>query len=116
MAKPVGFSREGAQRIADAVRRVEGGVDPKRAGWHAYRSDGEGEPVRLGKTEGYAWAKGTVRDITLYERGEPPDEQQNIPAATLRDCVNKFADIEAYKWVMLAKCANDRWYVIAAEC
>ena len=113
--KPVGFTRQDAARISNVVRTVERvgntGVGP----YTPYRGDdGDGEPVRLGKTSA-AWAKGTLATINVWESGTPPSETQTS-GATLANCVNKFASVAAGKWVMLAKGANGSYYLIAAEC
>lgn len=77
---------------------------------------GDGDPVRLGKTTA-AWAKGTLADIELYEEGTPGDETAKSPTPEiLEDCVNKFADIGADKWVIVARGGNGAWYLISAEC
>ena len=114
--KPVGFTRQDAARISNAVRTVERvgntGVGP----YTPYRGDdGDGDPVRLGKTTA-AWAKGTLAAITLYEEGTPPGETEKSPPETLEKCVNKFANVAAGKWVIVAKAANGSWYLISAEC
>jgi len=114
MAKAVGFTRDAAERVAKVVRRVEGEPAGGGAGWYPYRGD-DGEPVRLGKTTA-AWTKGTLATITLYEKGTPPNETAETPATTLKDCVNKFANVAADKWVMVAMGVNGRWYLITAEC
>lgn len=75
-----------------------------------------GSPLRLGKTT-VAWTKGTLATIELYNEGTPPNETKKSPTAdVLEDCVNKFADVQANKWVMLGKVGNGYWYLIAAEC
>ncbi len=75
----------------------------------------DGDPVRIGKTTA-SWDKGSLATITLYENGTPPNETATSPAETLADCVNKFGDVQADKWVALARAANGSWYLIAAEC
>lgn len=107
---------ESARRIAKAIGQFEASRRnvPARPLRTAY-DDGEDHRVRLGKTSA-AWAKGTLADIDVYDEGTPPNETISDPVETLQDCVNKFAGVEANKWVMLAKASNDRWYVIAAEC
>jgi hypothetical protein len=115
MAKPVGFTREAATRIADAVRKVEsrdnGGGG---AGWHGFRAD-DPDPVRLGRTSA-AWNKGTLATITVFEGGTPPNETASTPTETLANCVNKFANVATGKWVIVARGGNGYWYLISAEC
>lgn len=77
---------------------------------------GGGPSVRLGRTE-TAWNKDDLATITLYEEGTPPYETAKSPTPeTLPDCVNKFANVGAGAWVMVARGANGYWYLIAAEC
>jgi hypothetical protein len=105
----VKFTRESAKEIADAVRIVKGG-DRKQPGigsaGQAYASS-----HYLSKTTA-AWAKGTSQSLTLWT-GEPGSE-----AAAGGETVtawNKFANVKADKWVMLAR-ANGSFYVVSAEC
>ena len=114
--KPVGFTRQDAARISNAVRTVERvgntGVGP----YTPYRGgDDGGDPVRLGKTTA-AWAKGTLGSIQIYEQGTPPNETSDSQLNVLNDCVNKFTDVKVDKWVIVAKAANGSWYLISAEC
>lgn len=109
------ITRESARRIQRVVQRIEGGSRdipplPLRTA-----SDDGGDPIRVGKTTA-SWDKGTLATVTLYENGTPPNETATSPAETLADCVNKFADVQADKWVALARAANGSWYLIAAEC
>lgn len=77
---------------------------------------GGGGEVRLGKTTA-AWDKGTLATITLYEKGSPPNETANDESPyTLEGCVNKFANVDGDKWVIVALATNGRWYLISAEC
>ena len=112
--KPVGFTRQDASRIAKVVRTVEGvgstGVGP----YHPYRGGDDGDPVRLGKTTA-AWTKGTLATITLYEDGTPPSETTATPATTLEKCVNKVADVENDRWVIVAKGMTGSWYLVEYE-
>jgi hypothetical protein len=114
MAKLYGLNEDAARRIGAATLAYERGsrdAPPIR-----FRPGGDdGDPVRIGKTT-TAWKKGTLQTIKLREDGSPPNETVNADGEVLDDCVNKFADIEQDKWVMLARAANGFWYVIAAEC
>lgn len=80
--------------------------------WALVRFGGGGGGVRVGKTTA-TWSKGTLATIDLYEEGDPPNETQS---GELTDCVNKFSDIAADRWVAVGMAANGRYYVIAAEC
>lgn len=115
-SRPAAFTRDAARRIQRVVQIVERG-DRSQPGTRLGRmSWDDGDPVRLGKTTA-AWTKNTLATIELWEEGTPPTESARSPTAlTLTDCVNKFADIEADSFVMLARGLNGYWYLIAAEC
>lgn len=83
--------------------------------WCVVRLGDSGDPVRIGKTTA-TWTKNTLATITLYESGTPPNETTGSPTQTLQNCVNKFGDVQANKWVSVARAANGSWYLIAAEC
>lgn len=108
----VHLTPESARRIGAAVVRVEqGGRDVPPV---FFRQVGDSELVRLGKTSAN-WQKGTVADIGVWEDGTPPNETQTA-GAILSGCVNKFANVSAGRWVILARCENGKYYLIAAEC
>lgn len=113
----VKFTEGAARRIAEATRAYErGNRDQPPVKFRAPPSDdGEGEPVRIGKTSA-TWNKGTLANINLWEGGTPPSETQTSPTETLTGCVNKFGTVAANKWVALMKGANGSYYLIAAEC
>jgi hypothetical protein len=73
-----------------------------------------GSLVRLGKTSS-AWNKGTTTTVNVWEDGTPPTETQTS-GETLQNCVNKFANVAAGKWVIVARGQNGYWYLISAEC
>jgi hypothetical protein len=113
MARKVSFSEGDAKRIAAATRAYErGNRDQPPIRFRGGGSD-DGDPIRIGKTIA-VWAKDTVANIALYESGTPPNETSS--SAALEDCVNKFATVGCDKWVAVARAANGRWYLIAAEC
>lgn len=104
------WSRKSAERIANAVRIVEG-MDPDSAPLTFKRPlEGIQRQGILSKTQS-TWAIDTSQTLCIY-KGEPPYE-----AATDKTVVawNKFAEIEPGKWVFLSR-ANSRWYVVAAQC
>lgn len=115
--RPTTLTRNAVKRIGRAVNAYERGdrnIHPRK--FRSYGGGGgEGEPVRLGKTT-EAWNKNTLATIELYEEGDPLDEQKKTPAETIEDCVNKFANIAANKWVLVALAGNGSYYVFAAEC
>lgn len=83
--------------------------------WALVRVGSGGSGVLLGKTSAQ-WAKGSLATISLYEEGAPPSESQNAPAATLEGCINKFANVSADKWVIVAQSSRGHWYLVSAEC
>lgn len=106
------FTRDSARRIQRVVQIVEHGERSQPATRLKRMAGEDGDPVKLGKTIS-AWDKGTIATIDLYPDGTPPDE---TASGTLADCVNKFADVAADSWVMVARAGNGRWYLISAEC
>lgn len=109
------ITRGAISRLQKGVSRVES-VDRQSGGLALpVGYDDGGDPVRLGKTTA-AWNKGTLATIELYEEGTPPNETKKTPADTLADCVNKFANVAAGKWVIVARGGNGYWYLISAEC
>ena len=115
MTRRVAFTEDAARRISAATRAYERGNRDQPP--IKFRDPGgDGDPVRLGKTTS-AWDKGTLATIELYEEGTPPSETKKTPTAdTLTDCVNKFTNVAAEKWVIVARGGNGSWYLIAAEC
>jgi hypothetical protein len=112
MTKPVAFSEDGARRVIAATKAHEAGNRDMPG--IRFRDVGDDDPVRLGKTSA-AWNKGTTATINVWESGTPPSETQTS-GVTLAGCVNKFANVATGKWVMLARCQNGSYYLIAAEC
>lgn len=108
------ITQESARRIQRVVQRIEGGDRNTHAPPLPTAFD-DGDPIRIGKTTS-AWNKGTIADIEVRESGTPPNETAGSPVETMEDCVNKFADVPADKWVAVARAGNGRWYLIAAEC
>lgn len=112
MTRRVSFNENDARRIAAATRAYERGnrsQPPIR-----FRQGGDDGVVRLGKTV-LQWNKGTTASINVWEGGTPPNETQS-EGIVLANCVNKFANVSAEKWVILAPAGNGSWYLIAAEC
>lgn len=106
----VQFRMRDAERIAGAVQAYETSVRESKESRlpRAF----SGARCLLGKTSS-SWNKGTSQNITIYNEGEPPSETAGD--TTIEDVWNKFADIAANKWVMIAP-FNGHFYVIAAEC
>lgn len=116
--RPTTLTRGAVKRIARSVNAYERGdrdIPPRKFRSYGVGGGDGGEPVRLGKTTA-VWNKGDVAKIDLYEEGEPGIEAKASPAETLEFCVNKFANVQADKWVIVALAGNDAWYLIAAEC
>jgi hypothetical protein len=114
MSKPVAFSEDGARRVIAATKAVEAGNRDMPGIRFRDAGGDDGDPVRLGKTSA-AWTKGTTATINVWESGTAGSETQTS-GVTLNGCVNKFADVAAGKWVIMARCQNGAYYLIAAEC
>ena len=112
MTKPVAFSEDGARRVIAATKAHEAGVRDMPG--VRFRDVGDDDPVRLGKTSA-AWTKGTTATINVWESGTAGSETQTS-GVTLTGCVNKFANVATGKWVIVARCHNGSYYLIAAEC
>lgn len=110
----VTFTRDAAERIGAATLAYERGNRDQSPIRFRQGGDDGGDPVRLGKTA-EKWSKGTLATIDVWESGTPPSETQTTDEQ-IDKCVNKFADVDAGKWVMVAKAGNGHWYLIAAEC
>jgi hypothetical protein len=110
------ITEDAARRIARAVQRINNANrDSPGIKLRTAYDDGGGDKIKLGKVSA-AWDKGTLASVTIYAEGTPPDEEAGSDAEVIDDCVNKFADIDADSWVMVAELPNGSWYVIAAEC
>jgi hypothetical protein len=107
----VQFRMRDAERIAGAVQAYETAVRESSPS-SLPRAFPGGAKCLLGKTTA-SWSKGTSQNITIYNEGVPPSETAG--ETTIEDVWNKFADIEANKWVMFTS-FNGHYYVIAAEC
>lgn len=68
----------------------------------------------LGKVTA-TWTKGTIQNVIAHDIGAALSENTQTPETVVENCVNKFADVEADKWVMVGR-TNGRWYLISAEC
>lgn len=115
MAKRVYLSEDAARRVANAVRAHEKGgrdVSPVR-----FRPPPGGDAVgmQLGRTTA-TWTKGSLATVNIYNAGSPNAEATTNPITVQAGCVNRFGDIPAGKWVIIAQLPNGGWYVIAAEC
>lgn len=108
------ISRESVRRIASAINQGDNrgrghGPPPFRTSFD------DGAILRLGKCS-TDWDKGTLADVTIYDRGTPPNEETATTPEIVSDVVNKFADIQANAWVIIALLDHGEWYVISAEC
>lgn len=68
--------------------------------------------VRLCKTSA-AFNKGTTATLNVWEDGTPASETQTS-GETLQ-VVNKFANVAADRWVLVAKASNGAWYLAEYE-
>jgi hypothetical protein len=109
------ITEDAARRIARAVQKINNANRDSPPITLRTAFDDGGDKIKLGKN-GSAWDKGTLATVTIYDRGAALAEEPADPPETIEDCVNKFADIEADSWVMIAELPNGSWYVIAAEC
>lgn len=99
-------------RKADKSKAGSAAVLWENADWALIRFGGGGESVRLCKTSS-PWLKGTIGTLQIWENGTPPNETESPDTIV---AVNKFAQVAANKFVIVAKAANQSWYLIAAEC
>lgn len=109
----VTFTKASAERIAAAVRFVEGqmGYGPGGFPPGGVRT-GDDPPILLGKTTA-AWAKGTTATIPVYSG--PPGSETATGFSVV--AMNKFTAIGSGKWVILAgPNQGGVWYLISAEC
>jgi hypothetical protein len=112
MAEGVLLTPDAAQRMANATRRVEKmGVDVPSAGWYPYVPDDSGG-VKLCKTTA-KWNKGTSTQLTEYA-GNMGSETPIAGGNTIT-AWNKFANVDAGKWVMVCQ-VGSHYYLISAEC
>lgn len=109
--RKVVFTRDGARRIAQTVRKSEGaqsGGPPARG--RGYPSD-FGRVV-FGKTTG-AVAKGASGSVTIWDG---PTLATSVATTTvLTGVYNFFADVGATKWVAVVETVRG-YAMIAAEC
>lgn len=112
MAK-VTFSESGAKRIAAATLSYERGNRDAPLVRFRKAEDDQIYFMRLGKTTA-VWNKNTLANIAVYENGTPPNETAS--SVTLANCVNKFTNVAANKWVMVAFHQNGYYYLVSAEC
>jgi hypothetical protein len=103
----VKFTRPAAQRIADAVRKVEGGnrdLGPVELGPRFAASSGK--TFRVCTFTG-AWSKNTIKTVTFRNVTATP----NTVSAS-----NIFANITATAGNCAIAKDGTAWYLIAAEC
>ena len=113
----VDFTRGAAERIANVVRLVEQGDRDGTALRFGKVVDAHapgGSALKLGKVTA-AWNKNSLRHVVVYSGGTALSETAATPPVTLENCVNKFADVQADRWVIVGK-TSGRWYLISAEC
>lgn len=112
MTRPVTFSEDGARRIIAATKAVEAGnrnMPPVK-----FRQVGDdGGATKVGKTT-EVWVKGSIATIDLWESGTPPDETHE-EGSTLGNCVNRFENVPAERWVVVCQATNGYWYLVEWE-
>jgi hypothetical protein len=80
------------------------------------RGGGGGGELLLGKPSGVtAWQKDSLRDVIIYDAGEPLLETVSSPARVIEDVVNKLITVGTNDWVIIGQVGN-RWYLVAVEC
>lgn len=89
-----------------------GGTGTKWCGVRIGNGSGSGA-TKVGKTTS-TWMRNTVATIDLWESGTPPDETHE-EGSTLADCVNKFANVPAGRWVVVSQATNGYWYLVEWE-
>lgn len=77
--------------------------------------DSSPEGTKIGKATG-VWGKNTYAQVTVYDQGDPMSPTAKDPPEVIQSCVNKFATVQADKWVAISKATNGVWYLVAAEC
>ena len=110
----VTFTRQAAERIARAVRKVEAG-DRNCAGLSFRRPaiSGKSSAVRLCKTT-EAWLRNTEATLEIWENGDPPDEQPTGDPIKTLVAYNKSYHVAACVWVIVGKGKNGKWYLLEA--
>lgn len=108
-SRGVQFTHDSAKQIADVVRQF-GDTGRGQSGM-PIGGNAQASPHYLSKTTA-AWSKGTSQTLTIYV-GSGGSESA-IGGVTVT-AWNKFTNIKANKWVMIARC-NATFYVISAEC
>lgn len=103
-------------KLRDVIARVDGTKIGGNAASAATSNQGW-EPrqqpiIRLGKTTNY-WPKGTLATIAIYDQGEPLSETS---VGDIVGVTNKTQNVQANKWVWIARAANGYWYLVSAEC
>ena len=110
MAKKTAFTRESAQRIAQAVRKVEGTQRQNRPSRTWTSGDSFGRVI-VGKTAG-SHAKSAAGTINIWDgetQGSETDTGETLSAW------NYFAAISAGKWVAVVETVRG-YIIISAEC
>jgi hypothetical protein len=107
---------EAGQPLASAIsarawNRAQDAADIVLGNRPGFAADGVAARVHvLGKTSS-TWTKGTAQNIPVWAG----DLGTEAATSDVLRAWNKFADVAANKWVMLAR-VGQLWYLIAAEC
>jgi hypothetical protein len=106
------ISVEAARRIAEVVRKVEGGDRniPPPAIRTAYD---EGDPVRIGKTTS-AWAKGETAELDLIYETDCETEGGSGSGGETLTAHNLSHDVASDTKVIVALAGNGCWYLVEA--
>jgi hypothetical protein len=107
----VTFTRQAAERIAKIVRRVEqGDRGSEPLVFQRVLSSPPSSPVRLCKTAA-KWAKDTEAELNVWEDGTSTAPEESSPSKTVT-ASNLFYDVDEGVFVVVAKAANGRWYLV----
>jgi len=115
----VAFTRPAAERIAKVVRKVEAGdrgAAPLRYD-RAGVGGGGGAKIRLCKTSSSSvFLKNTSQTLSWYTAGPNVEPRYSSTASGTITVYNIYGDINANKWISVAKHDGNHWIVIATEC
>lgn len=109
------FTGEAVQRISRVVHAFEKVKDDSYEYQQPIPADAK---VRIAKTAGPVWAKGTVKWLVPYEMKDPAGGVLPVitPGSKRLLALNLFGEVPSGKWVVCAPSEAGFYVVIAAEC
>jgi len=103
--------RVSAEPYGSEVTRIPTRLQDMRRG-----GGGGGGELRLAKPIGTTvWPKDSVRNVVVYDQGEPLLEAFDDPPEVIVGVINKMIDVPSEAWVIVGRLGS-RWYLISAEC